>query len=126
MVMVRRRIPHHLFKASASHFTDWATTIHSQIAHEWTSQMAYPYHSLESVTNYSPCCVHSADLEKLDIEFDLELPMLYTVAQYDISGRILLIPIKGNGPLYGNWSKFSSLISTTFCNKRCQCNWING
>jgi hypothetical protein len=46
-------------------------------------------------------------MENLDFDFDLELPMLYTVAEYDVSGRILLIPIKGNGPLYGNWSKFS-------------------
>jgi hypothetical protein len=56
-----------------------------------------------------PCSLHRADLEKLDFDFDLELPMLYTVAEYDVSGRILLIPIKGNGPLYGNWSKFSTV-----------------
>lgn len=46
-------------------------------------------------------------MENLDFDFDLELPMLYTVAEYDVSGRLLLLPIKGNGPLYGNWSKFS-------------------
>jgi hypothetical protein len=48
-------------------------------------------------------------MENLDFDFDLELPMLYTVAEYDVSGRILLIPIKGNGPLNGNWSKFSTV-----------------
>jgi hypothetical protein len=45
------------------------------------------------------------------LEFDLDLPMLYTVAEYDVSGRILLIPIKGNGPFYGNWSKFTTVLS---------------
>jgi hypothetical protein len=50
-------------------------------------------------------------MEKLDFDFDLKLPMLYTVAEYDVSGRILLIPIKGNGPLNGNWSKFSTVCS---------------
>jgi hypothetical protein len=47
----------------------------------------------------------------LDFEFDLQLPLLYTVAEYDISGRILLIPVKGHGPFYGNWSKFSTALS---------------
>jgi hypothetical protein len=50
-------------------------------------------------------------MENLHFEFDLELPMLYTIAEYDISGRILLIPIKGNGPAYGNWSKFITVYS---------------
>jgi hypothetical protein len=57
-------------------------------------------------------CVHSADPHNFRFEFDVELPLLYTVAEYDVKGRILLIPIKGNGPLYGNWSTFSSLLYT--------------
>ncbi|XP_021930050.1 protein takeout isoform X2 [Zootermopsis nevadensis] len=48
---------------------------------------------------------------KMDLEFDLELPMLYTVAQYEVSGRILLIPIKGNGPFYGNWSECTAHVT---------------
>ena len=44
-------------------------------------------------------------MDKLDFEFDLDFPMMYIEAQYDVNGRILLIPIKGNGPLRGNFSK---------------------
>ncbi|KAJ4447897.1 hypothetical protein ANN_09906 [Periplaneta americana] len=46
-----------------------------------------------------------ANMDTLLIEFDLELPHLYSVGTYDVNGRILLIPIKGNGPFTGNWNK---------------------
>lgn len=92
---------HRLCFETVSHFAGWAPETRQ------TSQFVVP----EPWTNRRTRCVHSADLDNLDLEFDLELPMLYTVAQYDVSGRILLIPIKGNGPLYGNWSKCSTVLS---------------
>lgn len=40
--------------------------------------------------------------------FEVELPQLYAEGTYDIDGRILLIPVKGNGRFHGNFSKFHS------------------
>jgi len=59
-------------------------------------------------------CANSADPDNFRFEFDVELPLLYTVAEYDVKGRILLIPIKGHGPLYGNWSKFSTVLGILY------------
>lgn len=39
--------------------------------------------------------------------FELEFPQLYAEGVYDIDGRILLIPVKGNGRFHGNFSKYS-------------------
>jgi len=36
--------------------------------------------------------------------FELELPQLYAEGLYDIDGRILLIPVKGNGKFHGNFT----------------------
>ncbi|XP_067014527.1 protein takeout [Anabrus simplex] len=40
-----------------------------------------------------------ADMEKYIFSFQLDLPLLNIDARYDVDGRILLIPIKGNGPM---------------------------
>uniref|UniRef100_A0A336MQ15 CSON002427 protein n=1 Tax=Culicoides sonorensis TaxID=179676 RepID=A0A336MQ15_CULSO len=51
-------------------------------------------------------------LKKLDVveyakkyNFKVELPQLYAEGTYDIDGRILLIPVKGNGRFHGNFSR---------------------
>ncbi|XP_069682360.1 protein takeout-like [Periplaneta americana] len=52
-----------------------------------------------------------ANMDTLLIEFDLELPHLYSVGTYDVNGRILLIPIKGNGPFTGNWTECTAHVA---------------
>lgn len=39
-------------------------------------------------------------------QFQLEFPNLRAEGSYDIDGRIVLVPVKGNGPFHGNFSKF--------------------
>ncbi|XP_012275264.1 circadian clock-controlled protein [Orussus abietinus] len=44
------------------------------------------------------------DLDHLRFAVDVDLPHLYIDGQYSIDGRVLLLPIRGSGPLYGNFS----------------------
>ena len=39
-------------------------------------------------------------------DFELNLPRLQGEGQYDINGQILTLPLRGNGPFTGNFSKF--------------------
>ncbi|KAK0082829.1 hypothetical protein PV325_009774 [Microctonus aethiopoides] len=42
------------------------------------------------------------DMDKLEFDFDIHLPHLYFVGEYEIDGKVLLLPIRGNGQMYGN------------------------
>lgn len=42
-------------------------------------------------------------------DFELNLPRLQGEGLYDINGQILTLPLKGNGPFTGNFSKYSKL-----------------
>lgn len=39
-------------------------------------------------------------------DFELNLPRLQGQGLYDINGQILTLPLKGNGPFTGNFSKY--------------------
>ncbi|PSN50094.1 hypothetical protein C0J52_04719, partial [Blattella germanica] len=42
------------------------------------------------------------DDDKLEVKIGVDLPFLTFDGQYEISGRILLLPIKGKGPVHAN------------------------
>jgi hypothetical protein len=44
------------------------------------------------------------DLSTLRFALDILLPHLYIEGNYEIDGRVLLLPIKGNGPMTGNFT----------------------
>ncbi|KAJ8673663.1 hypothetical protein QAD02_004925 [Eretmocerus hayati] len=44
------------------------------------------------------------EIETLRFAVDLLLPHLYIEGQYEVNGRVLLLPIQGNGPIYGNFT----------------------
>lgn len=44
-------------------------------------------------------------------DFELNLPRLQGEGQYDINGQILTLPLKGNGPFTGNFSKLNTLLT---------------
>jgi hypothetical protein len=44
------------------------------------------------------------DTDKLRFALDILLPHLYIEGMYEIDGRVLLLPIKGNGPMTGNFT----------------------
>lgn len=44
-------------------------------------------------------------------QFQLEFPTMQTEGIYDIDGRIVLVPVKGNGQFHGNFSKLKTVIS---------------
>ncbi|XP_077289807.1 circadian clock-controlled protein daywake-like [Arctopsyche grandis] len=50
------------------------------------------------------------DLEKYVAEVSISLPRLHVTSDYDVSGRLLLIPLAGKGTLDGNFSKIYFII----------------
>ncbi|KAL7294605.1 hypothetical protein TKK_0011911 [Trichogramma kaykai] len=44
------------------------------------------------------------DISTLRFAMDILLPHLYIEGTYEVDGRVLLLPIKGNGPLTGNFT----------------------
>ncbi|XP_001607045.1 circadian clock-controlled protein [Nasonia vitripennis] len=44
------------------------------------------------------------DVSQLRFALDILLPHLYIEGQYEIDGRVLLLPIRGNGPMTGNFT----------------------
>lgn len=44
------------------------------------------------------------DVSQLRFALDITLPHLYIEGQYEIDGRVLLLPIRGNGPMTGNFT----------------------
>lgn len=50
------------------------------------------------------------DLDKKHVEFDLLFRKFYITGDYDISGRVLVLPIQGKGPANITLSKFLFLL----------------
>lgn len=50
----------------------------------------------------------SVNLENNQIKFRIHFPKLVTRGLYSLDGRILMLPIVGNGMKEGNYSEFSS------------------
>ena len=48
--------------------------------------------------------VDRVDLSTLRFALDILLPHLYIEGTYEIDGRVLLLPIRGNGPMTGNFT----------------------
>ncbi|XP_015604906.1 circadian clock-controlled protein [Cephus cinctus] len=44
------------------------------------------------------------DLNLLRFEVDVDLPHLFIDGQYQVDGRVLLLPIRGSGPMKGNFT----------------------
>ncbi|KAM0731167.1 Circadian clock-controlled protein daywake [Formica fusca] len=44
------------------------------------------------------------DFDKLFLVVDVELPNIFIEGKYDVDGKILLLPIRGSGPMNGNFS----------------------
>ncbi|PSN50119.1 hypothetical protein C0J52_04720 [Blattella germanica] len=53
------------------------------------------------------------NMDTLIFDFDLDFTMLYVQAKYDVSGKILLLPIRGSGPLTGNFSDITVHVKLT-------------
>ena len=54
------------------------------------------------------------DLNKKHVEFDILFPHFYITGDYDISGRVLVLPIQGKGPAnitLSKWLSFNPRIS---------------
>lgn len=45
-----------------------------------------------------------ADIENTYFHVDVMLPQIIVNGQYDIDGKIILLPITGSGPFWGNFS----------------------
>ncbi|XP_046392875.1 protein takeout-like [Ischnura elegans] len=44
------------------------------------------------------------DLEDLKLEFDLLFPRMHLESDYDVDGKVLVVPVKGNGPSNANFT----------------------
>ncbi|XP_046393515.1 circadian clock-controlled protein daywake-like [Ischnura elegans] len=44
------------------------------------------------------------DLKSMSMDFGLNLPHLYIESNYEVDGKILLLPIRGRGPFTGNFT----------------------
>lgn len=51
------------------------------------------------------CTDFSADLDSLQFVVDVDIPKLRIEAQYHIDGKLLMVPVKGNGNLETNVSE---------------------
>lgn len=45
------------------------------------------------------------DFDNLEFALEIKLPHLHIKGHYDISGRVLLLPIQGSGPITGNFTQ---------------------
>ncbi|KAJ8871031.1 hypothetical protein PR048_027335 [Dryococelus australis] len=65
------------------------------------------YSITKRATVASECaCVHSFDLEKKHIEIALSTPELRLASQYEMDGKILVVPIRGKGDGSVNMSEY--------------------
>ena len=53
----------------------------------------------------------SADLPTLSFAVDIDMPHLYVDGDYEIDGRVLLLPITGSGPMTGNFTKCTGAVN---------------
>lgn len=53
----------------------------------------------------------SSHIDTLDFDVDIQLPHLYIDAQYEIDGRVLLLPITGTGRLTGNFTECTGFVN---------------
>ncbi|XP_071440004.1 protein takeout-like [Hetaerina americana] len=44
------------------------------------------------------------DLDNLKLEFDLLFPSMHLESEYDVDGKVLVVPVKGNGPSNSNFT----------------------
>lgn len=51
---------------------------------------------------------YSADLDSLQFVVDVDIPKLRIEAQYHIDGKLLMVPVKGDGNLETNVSEFDT------------------
>lgn len=49
--------------------------------------------------------VYRINLEDYRLEFDVSLPWLYLEGRSDVEGKILVLPIKGGGDGWSNYSE---------------------
>lgn len=61
------------------------------------------------------CVCFSFDVEKQHASITIGIPSCTLLADYDISGRILILPISGHGPSNITFSKFFSHSFTILC-----------
>ena len=53
---------------------------------------------------------HRANLETLTFIVDVDLPRLSISGNYDVNGRIILLYIRGNGPMQGNFTNSKAFV----------------
>lgn len=58
---------------------------------------------LKIYNKYFLCC--RADLNNTKFFIGIEIPFLLFNAQYDMNARVLVIPVKGKGPITANASE---------------------
>ena len=56
-----------------------------------------------------------SDVDNLAVEGIITLPHLEVSAEYDVDGRALVAPFKGQGIFKGNFSKYNVLQFLTVC-----------
>lgn len=56
---------------------------------------------------------YRSNIETLEFDVDIQLPHLYIDAQYEIDGRILLLPVTGSGRLTGNFTNCAGFVKFT-------------
>lgn len=49
---------------------------------------------------------YSANIKNRSLEIDLNFPLFKIKSQYEVKGKILMLPIEGKGAFVGNFSKF--------------------
>ena len=54
---------------------------------------------------YNNAFIHSVDLDKQVYELHIDIPKLRIEADYTVDGKLLLLPVRGNGNLEANVSK---------------------
>lgn len=52
-------------------------------------------------------CIYRFNLEKLNFEINVLFPNLRMSANYNINGKILMLPLSGHGPCHGNYCKYT-------------------
>ena len=47
------------------------------------------------------------DLTNYQVDISVDLPFLTFVGEYEVSGRLLVLPLKGKGPVRANASEYA-------------------
>ncbi|XP_043589497.1 protein takeout-like [Bombus pyrosoma] len=66
--------------------------------------------SIYGGTNFAPKSI-SFDLDKNIVHLELYIPRLEMVANYIMDGRIIMLPITGNGIGYGNFTDIDAIVA---------------